>query len=458
MSRAFNGGTSLDMITFGVGAAPPDQGPITMAILAKASGVATNTSYMLQGVNGSTAVFSELFSNNAGAKLFMEADFGNGAAGISATDWVWYVGTKASGSALPRWHIKDLTTNSAWTHTNGSANVGDGSGPITAIRIGSNNSLGTTFRGSIAVVALWDTALTDLDVEAACTFAYSDAVITKAAKWAVKLDQASIATSVTNDAAGGGNQTAISGTTVDVTGTPDPPGFNYALTTSFTKDVVERYRVLNSISKDVVEQYRVTNGFTKDVVERYRVTNAFTKDVVDTYRVLNVVTKDVVERYRITNIWAKDIIETYRVTNSWSKDVVERYRVTNAWTKDTVETYRILNGITKDVVERYDVLSGTAFTKDVLERYRIYNPVTKDIVERYRVLNGWSKDIVERYAILSATAWFKDIVERYSVLAVVLMPDAVVYLGPTTATARIQGPMVVIAQLGPVTVTARLHP
>jgi hypothetical protein len=229
MSRAFNGGTSLDMLTFGVGAAPPDQGPITMAILAKASGVATSTSYMVQGVASTTPVFSALFSNNAGAKLFMESDFGNGVGGISATDWLWYVGTKASGSALPRWHVKNLTTNAAWAHTNGSATVGDGSGPITAVRVGSNNAMATTFRGSIAVVALWDTALSDVDVELACTYAYADAVVTKAAKWAVALNQASTATSVNNDAAGGGNQTAISGTTVDAS---DPPGFSYSLSST----------------------------------------------------------------------------------------------------------------------------------------------------------------------------------------------------------------------------------
>lgn len=232
MSRAFNGGTSLDMITFGTGAISAlVQGPITMAILAKASGVATNTSYMLQGVNSTTPVFSALFSNNAGAKLFMENDFGNGVGGISATDWLWYVGTKASGSALPRWHVKNLTTNAAWAHTNGSATVASGTGGITAVRVGSNNSLGTTFRGSIAVVAIWDTALVDLDVEAACTYAYADAVVTKSAKWAVALNQASTATSVNNDAAGGGNQTALSGTTVDPS---DPPGFSYSLGASQT--------------------------------------------------------------------------------------------------------------------------------------------------------------------------------------------------------------------------------
>jgi hypothetical protein len=224
VSRAFNGGTSLDMITFGVGNAPPDQGPITMAVLAKATNVSTNTSYMIQGVNGTSPVFSLLFSNNAGGKLFLEGDFGNGAAGIT-TDWAWYVATKAAGSALPRFHVKNLTTNGAWTHANGSANVGDGSGPITAIRVGSNNSLGTTFRGSIAVEALWASALSDADVEAFCTYAYAD-IISGAAGWAIKLDQASTATAVTDDTGGGGDQTALSNTTVDA---DDPPGFDYSL-------------------------------------------------------------------------------------------------------------------------------------------------------------------------------------------------------------------------------------
>jgi hypothetical protein len=227
VSRLFNGGTSLDMLTFAVGNAPPDQGPITMAVLAKATGVSTNTSYMLQGVATTTPVYSLFFSNNAGGKLFVEGDFGAGGAGLT-TDWAWYVATKPPSSALPRFHVKDLVTNSAFTHANGTFAVGDGSGPITSLLIGSNNNLGTTFRGSIAAVVLIAAELTDSGVETTFTYAYADALSAAAGNgWAIRLNQASTATTVIDDTGGGGNQTAISNTSIDV---DDPPGFNYALT------------------------------------------------------------------------------------------------------------------------------------------------------------------------------------------------------------------------------------
>ena len=242
-------------------------------------------------------------------------------------------------------------------------------------------------------------------------------------------------------------------------------------TTPFTKDVVERYRVLNAVTKDVVERYRVTNAFTKDVVETYRVTNAFSKDVVERYRVLNTFTKDtvetyrvlngfskdVVERYRVFGPWTKDVVETYRVLNGFSKDVIERYRVLNGWTKDTVETYRILNAWTKDTVERYDILSGTAFTKDVVERYRILNILTKDVLERYRITNAFSKDVVERYSILTTTPFVKDVVERYSILGVVHAADAIADLRPIQVTVAVS-PIVAtaIADLSPIQATAHL--
>ena len=156
-------------------------------------------------------------------------------------------------------------------------------------------------------------------------------------------------------------------------------------TTPFTKDVVERYRVLNGFTKDVVERYRVTNAWTKDVVETYRVLNSLTKDVVERYRVLNALTKDVIERYRVLNSISVDVTERYRVLTGLAKDVVERYRITNALVVDVVERYRVLAVWSKDVIERYDVLAGTAWTKNVVERYRIFSTFALDFVERYTI-------------------------------------------------------------------------
>lgn len=224
MSRSFDPTAGADSITFSPGAAPADQGPITVAVLAKAASTSGWTGWMISGRTAG-AVWGLLTSNNAGAKLFAENDFGSGVAGLS-TSWRWYVMTKASGSAIPRFHVWDLST--AWAHTNNTATVGDGTGPITTLIVGSNGANG--WRGSIACIAVWDSVLTDTQIEATMTLKASD-VLAGAPKWMIRLNQSSIATAVSDDTAGGGNQTAISGTTVD---SDDPPGFSYSLAPTVT--------------------------------------------------------------------------------------------------------------------------------------------------------------------------------------------------------------------------------
>jgi len=103
VSRQFDTSGGADSITFSAGGAAPDQGPITIAVLAKSFSVAGFTMWMARGTKTGTAIWGMLTSNNSGPKIFAENDFGNGVAGLS-TSWRWYVMTKASGSALPRIH------------------------------------------------------------------------------------------------------------------------------------------------------------------------------------------------------------------------------------------------------------------------------------------------------------------------------------------------------------------
>jgi hypothetical protein len=223
VSRQFDTSGGTDSITFSPGNAPPDQGPITVAVLAKSASVAGYTGWLIDARKTGTAIWGFLTSNNGGAKLFAENDFGNGVSGLS-TSWRWYVMTKASGSVAPRIHVWDLS--GAWSHTDNSATVADGTGPIDTIYLGSQNGSANGWRGSIAMVATYTSAMNDAAVEAAFTLAAADA-FGATPGWMVRLNQASTATSVTDDTGGGGDQSAITGTTVDA---DDPPGFSYALT------------------------------------------------------------------------------------------------------------------------------------------------------------------------------------------------------------------------------------
>ena len=222
MSRQFDTSGGTDSITFSAGNAPPDQGPITVAVLAKATSTAGWTGWMAAGRKSGAAVWGFLTSNNAGPKLFAENDFGTGVAGLS-TSWRWYVMTKASGSALPRFHVWDLA--GAWSHTSNDVNTADGTGPIDTIYVGSQTGSANGWRGSIAVVAAWASELSDVGIEAAMTLSAAD-TFGAARDWMIRLNQASAADAVTDDTAGGGDQTAISGTTVDA---DDPAGYDYSL-------------------------------------------------------------------------------------------------------------------------------------------------------------------------------------------------------------------------------------
>lgn len=259
MSRQFSTGAGTDSITFDAGGAPPDEGPITVAVLAKAFSTAGWTGWMVAAKNTGTSIWGTLTTNNAGAKLFAENDFGNGVAGLS-TSWQWYVMTKASGAAKPRWHVWDLS--GTWSHTDGDANVGDGTGPIDTIFVGSQNGSSNGWRGSIAVVATWAADLstggtTDAAVEAAMTLSAADTFNTSP-DWMIRLNQASTATSVTDDTGGGGDQSAISGTSVDA---DDPPGFDYSLTPpSFETTLTAGPTVALTLAGQVVYDTTVTAG------------------------------------------------------------------------------------------------------------------------------------------------------------------------------------------------------
>jgi len=229
MARSFDPAGGADSITFAAPASvPPDQGPITIAVLAQAADTIGWTGWMVRGLKSGTPILGFLTSNNAGPKLFAENDFGSGVTGRS-TSYRWYVMTKAGGSALPRIHVGDPTGTPSWAHTNNDFNVGDGSGPIDTLIVGGTGGGSNGWRGPIMVAAMVDEAWTDGQIEARCTMAALDLFTPVSAatkKWMVRLNQASTATAVTDDTGGGGDQTAISGTTV----VSDLAGFDYSIT------------------------------------------------------------------------------------------------------------------------------------------------------------------------------------------------------------------------------------
>jgi hypothetical protein len=128
----------------------------------------------------------------------------------SADDWVWIVITKATGNVAPRYH-KYVMSTQTWTRGNGTGNIGDATSPSGgSLQIG--NVAGDFFKGDIAAVAVWTTALSDATLNNIPNN-WTSGVLAASPQAAWLLNQASTGTSI-SDAVGTANQTALSGTSV----------------------------------------------------------------------------------------------------------------------------------------------------------------------------------------------------------------------------------------------------
>lgn len=227
MSRQFDG--IDDVVTFDPGAATGPQGPITIAVLIKPTDVGS-TRCVVEGNTDTDAGYGLLIDSG---DYYCHRQFTSPQA-AAVSDWQWAVFSKASGSAPPRWHFRNVTDGGAWVHTDAASNSSNGPSPATHIRVGQAEFFTGRYAGSIAAIVVWGSVLTDGAVEAACTLAASD-LADAAPAWGTLWNQASEAIPVADFTGGGGDQTSIVGTVVDP---DDPPGFDYSLGSSATLDTV----------------------------------------------------------------------------------------------------------------------------------------------------------------------------------------------------------------------------
>jgi hypothetical protein len=214
-------------IVTALGGAPASQ--ITTRTIA-ALVYCTNTgasSWILNADDGSFVKWGLLVS---GGKFFIENDFQGSPFAAPANTWVWII-VEHTATGTPRWHMYRFDT-AVWSHGDSANTVtGPAGGSATKINIGGQSFGGsaTCWRGNIAVGATWNSRpfASDPAVEAVFTPAAAD-VFNASPGWMFRLNQASTATPVPDDTGGGGDQTSLTGTSVD-TGN-EPPGFDYNLT------------------------------------------------------------------------------------------------------------------------------------------------------------------------------------------------------------------------------------
>lgn len=239
-TRAF-ARTLPDQVNFSPGNAPANQGNMTAMVLLKTSDL---YGWFLAGNKAGSSVWA--MGRDTG-KWFTWNDFGAGVTFDPAGHWCWVGFTRGSGNA--RWHFKDYTAGGAWQHVDSGFNPGNGTGPIDAIQVSGYGGGGVHILGSVAVAFTANSALSDAAIQAACTSNAADALA--AANWMTLWNQTSTATAITDVTGGGGNQSSITGTSIDA---DEPPSFNWSLgpsTTPVSRTLSAPWNVRSTVSRSL---------------------------------------------------------------------------------------------------------------------------------------------------------------------------------------------------------------
>lgn len=208
MARTFNGTT--EFISGSIGDAAATTG-ITIAALIRRN--VNGTSHCVWNANtalNTPKLALYLFSTNV---IVFETDGGNALSTmtvLTAEGWCLVAGTKAAGTATPRFH-KYVYGTDAWTHQNGGATVPNVAATNTGWQIG-KYSTNAWFNGDIELVGVWKRDLSDAEIETLPFTLQSWYAAAPNGLW--HLDQSLTTQNVVDATGGGASQTAITGTTI----------------------------------------------------------------------------------------------------------------------------------------------------------------------------------------------------------------------------------------------------
>lgn len=220
MSRAFAHATG-DYIDFAPGSmATLNGGSQTLLFLWKADTSVQHGLIGAKNVGGSLVwgvnPFTDLKYYYSVAPSFVSADT------YAIGTWYLFGISKAAGTSTVRTHVYDYTATT-WTHTNWLTLADATNGPVTSVRLAWLLNSTDTLNGKIAAAAAYNTVLSDLTVQGLNS--NFNAWMAATPVWAIKLNQTSVATAVTDQTGNGGNQSGISGTSVSA---DEPAGWSYA--------------------------------------------------------------------------------------------------------------------------------------------------------------------------------------------------------------------------------------
>jgi hypothetical protein len=217
MSRHFERDFATDNLVVAAGGLTgQDGGPITIGLCFRLDQVSDGTNLMRARTAASGTMWQALVFS--GQMFFIVGGNFRGGASVSTNTWYLYFATKANGSAVAREHLCDMSTD-VWTHADLGSAMPDAAGAVDSVIFSDPGT--DRLDGFIAASAVWDSVLTDLQIEGLRSGLSAWVSTSPQALWRFN------DTPVNDLTAGGANQTAITGTTVD-TGV-EPPSFSYSL-------------------------------------------------------------------------------------------------------------------------------------------------------------------------------------------------------------------------------------
>ena len=216
MVRRFTQASS-EYITFGLGSCNIDCDGITIATIAKKVTDGSWQTIITGQTSGALNRFQMQFTDVN--TLFMGAANGDdsGSGGIAAAladGWCLYVVSKDTGTVQPRMH-KFVYSTKTWTHATQGTAFTNGTAPGVggSIKIGRNDEFGEYANADVAVVGVWDSFLTDAQVELLAQSIRNWSTLTPTGLWI--FNQPDVTTTVKDYTGNGADQTARTGTTAN---------------------------------------------------------------------------------------------------------------------------------------------------------------------------------------------------------------------------------------------------
>jgi hypothetical protein len=253
MARTFDG--SGDFIKTSVGACALT-GAFTVVCVIRRNSNSTSYHNLLTAQTGALTGSQyglEIESNGDGNNLQIQSGntgFQASSFTVTTTDgWCLVAGGKASGTATPRMH-KYVYSSNTWTHQNAGGTLGNPSsvsGGVLAFGTWENDL--DDYDGDLAVAAIFDRNLTDVEVEQLAHTLQGWYAAGPVGMWI--FDQSAIGQTVIDNTGNGANQSSITGTAVATSSAPGPGyGFPIDVGTAPTSGGTQQDITVSGIASD----------------------------------------------------------------------------------------------------------------------------------------------------------------------------------------------------------------